>query len=466
MGMFLILISLNLVSSLDAESSSYSVGSFHTGVTGGDSSSSSYSSDFSLTYQQPVGSANSSSFTVFTGFFSQPEFCGDGTCNNDEDCSSCPEDCGACPTTPSSDTTSGGGGGTACTYDWVCSEWYPEPCPAEGIQKRVCVNKGTCSGTDEMPETTRNCIPVVIPPSEPLFDLFVNVPLKYKYILRDGDVIFDVELINMGNKTTIDIFLKYWIVDESGKLITEKRETRAIGEKEKFRNIVSIPDNLEEGIYKIHVQIEYDEGKIAVAGDSFEIVDSEFNILLKKTFSFPFILIPLSIPIIIFLLLLIKRKKRKKPLKKRRKKKTKKISKKKKRKKSTKDKKIKPEKRARRKSLREKAKKKAKKSRKKIRENIESSRKKRLYRKKREKIIKKKLKEAEKEERMREKMKKNLKKKGKKTKKSSKRKKKEPKKQSKKTKNNILDYKEQIEKLRKKSVREELESKSPQKKKE
>lgn len=41
-----------------------------------------------------------------------PEYyCGDGTCNNDEDCSTCPGDCGACPIPVTSSSGEGGGGG-------------------------------------------------------------------------------------------------------------------------------------------------------------------------------------------------------------------------------------------------------------------------------------------------------------------------------------------------------------------
>lgn len=37
--------------------------------------------------------------------------CGDGTCNNGETCSTCAQDCGACPVTPSGGGSGGGGGG-------------------------------------------------------------------------------------------------------------------------------------------------------------------------------------------------------------------------------------------------------------------------------------------------------------------------------------------------------------------
>ncbi len=321
-GIFLIFLFQNpIISSSSAASSDDYSADYYTGISGGDGSNSEYDSEFAFMYQG-TGYAENSEYSANIGIFPQPLFCGDGICNSNENCDTCSADCGCSSgyicsagvctliTTPSGETGAGGGGG-ACTYDWVCSEWYPEPCPLDGIQKRVCVNRGTCTGTKEMPVTNRTCIPEVIPPAEPLFDLFVKVPVNYKWILQGQAVGFDVELINVGNATTIDVFFKYWIVDENGRLIAETQETRAIGEKEEFRMRILLPENLEKGIYKIYVQINYDSDKVAIAEDSFEIVKSEFDVIFRKLISFPYILIPIFILFIFILILLKKRKKRK-----------------------------------------------------------------------------------------------------------------------------------------------------------
>ncbi len=208
--------------------------------------------------------------------------------------------------TASSGITGGAssGGGTACDYEWVCSEWYPEPCPSDGIQKRVCVNRGTCSGTSGMPSLNQTCIPVIISPAEPLFDIFVNVPFQYKWILKGDNVAFNVKLINVGNKTTIDVSFQYLVTDKNNKLITEKKETRAIGEKEEFNVELILPEDLSEDIYKIYVQINYGANQTAAAGDSFEVVKSELIILLKSIISFPYILITLTLLVAIILMII------------------------------------------------------------------------------------------------------------------------------------------------------------------
>jgi parallel beta-helix repeat protein len=195
-----------------------------------------------------------------------------------------------------------GGGEGGCTYDWVCSDWYPQPCNQAGIQKRVCVNRGTCDGEENMPTLNRTCTPEVFEPTEPLFDIFVNIPLQSKWILKGDNVSFDVNLINVGNKTTIDVFLQYLVINANNSLIAEKKETRAIGERDKFTIELPLPENLEEGTYRVYVQIDYDEGKVATAGDSFEIVKDNYTLILRRIVSF----LPILAISIIFVLILIK----------------------------------------------------------------------------------------------------------------------------------------------------------------
>ena len=161
--------SFQFISSFGIVSDDYSVGSYHTGLAGQEPTNSQYDSRFTLTYQQGSGDAENANHISNIGWFSAPSYCGDGTCDAGETCSNCPSDCGVCPVD--------GNGGGGCTYDWVCSDWYPEPCPQNGIQSRVCVNKGTCSGTLGIPSQTRNCTPAILGPAEPLFDIFAKIPL-------------------------------------------------------------------------------------------------------------------------------------------------------------------------------------------------------------------------------------------------------------------------------------------------
>ncbi len=83
--------------------------------------------------------------TGFTNYSSQQgAYCGDGSCNNGESCSSCSTDCGTCSTGGSG----GGGGGSSatCTSIWSCTDW--SACSL-GTQTRTCadLSGGCTSGT-------------------------------------------------------------------------------------------------------------------------------------------------------------------------------------------------------------------------------------------------------------------------------------------------------------------------------
>ncbi len=298
----LIIFLVNSATAGDIISPTYSVDSTHLGLSGENISNSVYNSRDTLTFQQSGGSAESSSYISNIGWFFYLT-CGDNTCDTGETCSNCPVDCGACPVAPPSGggTTGGGAAGEGCTREWVCSEWYPEPCTTDGIQKRVCVNRGTCK-TEGMPELEKSCIPEIIPPAEPLFDLTAKIPISYKYVLQGDSVEMEVGLINMGNRTTLDVFFKYWIVDENNHLIAELTETKAVGEGDKFPVRFPLSGKIKTGTYKFYVQIIYDD-KIAIAEDYFEVVQNRFIAFFK--FLFDIIWIPLIILVIIIILIIL-----------------------------------------------------------------------------------------------------------------------------------------------------------------
>lgn len=85
------------------------------------------------------------------GLFGNELFCGDGICSSGigESCSSCPVDCGTCP--------SGGGvsgGYITCEEKWVCTDW--SVC-SEGIQTRTCVDENECNTFVNKPSESQSC---------------------------------------------------------------------------------------------------------------------------------------------------------------------------------------------------------------------------------------------------------------------------------------------------------------------
>ena len=125
-----------------------------------------------------------SSSVTFTVLLS---YCGDGTCDSDEDCSSCSVDCGECEETTEEETEQEQGATTeetteavsevqvpvtgevssssettqteqtpTCTPDWQCDEW--SEC-IDGEQTRECNDKNNCGSDEGKPALLQSCQP-------------------------------------------------------------------------------------------------------------------------------------------------------------------------------------------------------------------------------------------------------------------------------------------------------------------
>ena len=215
------------------------------------------------------------------------EYCGDGTCNNGETCSSCASDCGACPVTPS--PGGGSSGGASCTYNWQCTSWFPAICPESEMQERICVNRGTCGGINGMPNQTQTC--EYLGHSEPLFDIYLSLEDKYKEICAGSKIKSNIKLENYAKVELLDAFMTYWIVDGNNKLIAELKDTRAVEKETSFNIEMKIPESSFEGTYKLYAQINYNGNKTAMAGETFEILSQdECAILSSKYFNWNYLI--------------------------------------------------------------------------------------------------------------------------------------------------------------------------------
>lgn len=98
-------------------------------------------------------------------------FCGDGACNNNETCSTCPGDCGACAGGSTGGGGGGGGGGAPknvtvkniikkgqeCNVEAECTEWLPESCAQGEKQTMSCISlEANCAVVERIYE--RDCL--------------------------------------------------------------------------------------------------------------------------------------------------------------------------------------------------------------------------------------------------------------------------------------------------------------------
>ena len=275
---------------LNATTSSYNIEKFHQGSTGGNSTTSSYDGfRFTTTFQQP-GNANGSTSSYFLNIGWFDVFRGRNETNATTNI-----------TTPPGGTSDGGGGrsSSGCNYEWVCTEWYVNPCPETGVQQRLCVNKGTCTGTTNMPETTKECN--YEKPVGPLFDLYVNIPINKKAVLQGDKIVADIRLINIKDPELLDVYFRYWIVDKENKLIAEERDTIAVEKSLSFSKEIELPKDIKPGTYYFYTEIIYDEDKkTALASDSFWIVKNVFyKIMIELLY---YMLLLLLIILIIYIL--------------------------------------------------------------------------------------------------------------------------------------------------------------------
>ncbi|MBN1792748.1 hypothetical protein JW826_03625 [Candidatus Woesearchaeota archaeon] len=72
-------------------------------------------------------------------------FCGDYSCNSEENCSSCSFDCGLCNE----------GSLQGCMPKWNCTQWTE--CPPSGVQFRNCTDINECGDSRSMPDTSKTC---------------------------------------------------------------------------------------------------------------------------------------------------------------------------------------------------------------------------------------------------------------------------------------------------------------------
>lgn len=100
--------------------------------------------------------ANVTHFSLYGPYGEQVPYCGDGSCDGGESCSSCFIDCGACP------PAGGGGGATSsnalyippCAEKWSCTGW--SVC-AGGSQTRMCTDLNRCGTTKNKTAASRAC---------------------------------------------------------------------------------------------------------------------------------------------------------------------------------------------------------------------------------------------------------------------------------------------------------------------
>jgi hypothetical protein len=247
---FLFFLVAPFVSAFNASTDSYTVGSYHQGLSGSESNTTNYIFRNTMTYQQG-GNANATTtnYQFNVGWFGNS--------------SAIIVDLSTPTPTPISTPTSSGGGGCRydLNYDWECSEWTV--CTNEE-QTRICNEFNNCHNNWSRPEVTRTCVP------EELFD--IRMDLEETLLSSASDLEAIVTFFSFGTIPT-HVNLTYIILDKD--------------ESEVYRVTGDITVITQEVLRKTFEELELPDGEYTFVlhtlygDDVFDEFEQDFEIRTK-----------------------------------------------------------------------------------------------------------------------------------------------------------------------------------------
>lgn len=157
-----------------------------------------------------------------------------------------------------------------CTYLWDCTPWV---ICAEGKQKRICTNTGTCNGTEGKPVEEMVC-------SKDLFD--ITLELKEIELSENKTLKFSIDLTEKIGVDKIDVCIKYLIINKEGYEIFRQVETKAVQEVLSYEKEIE-EIKLVDGEYTIKTEIFYGYQQRAFAEQKIKIVNGIIKIEEPKS---------------------------------------------------------------------------------------------------------------------------------------------------------------------------------------
>ena len=135
---------------------------------------------------------------------------------------------------------------------------------------------------------------------ESLFDIVLEIPTKYEYVLPGKTFEVTFTLTKLTQETIDGVLIKYIIKNENDEDIFYEEETKSVTQtQETFTKEFAIPENINYGKYLLYAQINYDN-KTASASQWFNIGPRKID-----TLRWTIILAILSVAIIIVVILII-----------------------------------------------------------------------------------------------------------------------------------------------------------------
>jgi len=134
---------------------------------------------------------------------------------------------------------------------------------------------------------------------EPLFDIDVEIPQKYKEVLPGEEVLVQLTIYNVKGIGRVDVYVEYGLKDLSGNIITSEHETLAVETQISIVESLDVPFDITPGNYVLYATVKYDD-IIGTGTDVFRIVtEKEVEIPTRIVWS---ILLVIIILIVVYLL--------------------------------------------------------------------------------------------------------------------------------------------------------------------
>jgi len=106
---------------------------------------------------------------------------------------------------------------------------------------------------------------------EPLFDIDVEIPQKYKEVLPGEEVLVQLMIFNVKRIERVDVEVEYGITDTLGNVIASEHETLAVEMQVSVVRSLDIPFDLEPGNYILYATVKYDD-TVGTGADIFRVV--------------------------------------------------------------------------------------------------------------------------------------------------------------------------------------------------
>jgi len=148
-------------------------------------------------------------------------------------------------------------------------------------------------------------ISVLVETRDSLFDVELEIPYRFEYVLPGENVSAEITMFNLGEEEA-NVFIEYIIKDENGNQIVLEEENRTIKNQVKITKTLKIPEEAASGKYIFYVKGNYLE-EVAIASEFFNVGKRPF---LKQRILF-YTLINIVALIILFAIIYKIRKKKK-----------------------------------------------------------------------------------------------------------------------------------------------------------